>query len=88
MLKLSDLLNAGLLQIGDELIWERRVQKVTHVAVLNSNCTIETSDKRIHRTPSGAAKHLNGNKPVDGWLAWKLKKSDVSLSDLRKKLKN
>lgn len=47
------------------------------------NGTITTSDGAIHKTPSGAAKHLNGNKPVDGWHTWKIKSSGVRLSELR-----
>jgi hypothetical protein len=30
-----------------------------------------------------AAKHLNGNKPVDGWLVWKIKNTGQSLASLR-----
>ena len=32
------------------------------------------------------AKHLNGNKPIDGWNAWKLKTTNEPLSNLRNKL--
>jgi hypothetical protein len=53
---------------------------------LNADGTITTTDGKKHKTPSGAAKHLNGNKPVDGWLAWKVKSSGLSLSTLRENI--
>jgi hypothetical protein len=83
MSKLIDLINAGLVTSGEELIWVRRVAKKQHLAVVNADGSISTEDGKTHRTPSGAAKHLNGNKPVDGWLAWKIKRTGVSLGSLR-----
>lgn len=86
MSKVIDLVDRGLLRPGQELIWNRRVAKQVHIAIVNQDGTISTADGVKHKTPSGAAKHLNGNKPVDGWLAWKIKSSLVSLADLRAKL--
>lgn len=82
-MNLRDLLKAGLLQPGEELVWNRRTIKTTHSAIVGSDGTLTTADGKSHKTPSGAAKHLNGNKPVDGWLAWKSKKQGKSLSELR-----
>lgn len=87
MSSIKDLMKMGLIQVGDELIWKRRVQGVSHTAVITSDGTLKTSDGKLHKTPSGAAKHLNANKPVDGWLAWKLQKSNVSLAELRHEIK-
>ena len=81
-----DLIKAGLLAAGEELIWVRKSLKETHVATVSDNGAITTADGKSHKTPSGAAKHLNGNKPVDGWIAWKVKKTNVSLTSLREKL--
>jgi len=86
MSKLVDLVKSGSLVAGEELIWNRRVAKETHLATVNQDGSITTADGIKHKTPSGAAKHLNGNKPVDGWLAWKVKSSLVSLAELRAKL--
>ena len=86
MSKIADLLKKGDLNVGTELIWNRRVAKQIHVAIVNQDGSISTSDGVRHKTPSGAAKHLNGNKPVDGWLAWKVKSSGLSLSTLREKI--
>lgn len=83
MSKVVDLINKGSLNAGQELIWNRRVAKQLHLATVNQDGSITTADGTKHRTPSGAAKHLNGNKPVDGWLAWKVKSTGESLASLR-----
>lgn len=83
MSKVVDLVKSGALSTGQELIWNRRVAKEIHIATINSDGSLTTADGKKHKTPSGAAKHLNGGKPVDGWLAWKLKDSGESLASLR-----
>jgi hypothetical protein len=82
----KDLIKAGLINAGDMLVWKRRTHSESHIATVKSDGTIETADGKIHKTPSGAAKHLNGNKPVDGWLAWKVQSTGESLSDIRSKV--
>lgn len=83
MSKVADLIKMGSISAGEELVWSRKVAKVNHTAIVNQDGSITTSDGVKHKTPSGAAKHLNGNKPVDGWLAWKVKKSGKPLGSLR-----
>ena len=83
MSNLVDLMNAGLINAGEELIWKRRAEKQAHHAVVNLDGSISTSDGIKHWTPSGAARHLNGGRPVDGWLTWKLIRTGKSLSSLR-----
>ena len=83
MSKVIDLVKKGSLNVGQELIWNRRVAKEIHLATVNQDGSISTADGVKHKTPSGAAKHLNGNKPVDGWLAWKIKSTGASLASLR-----
>jgi len=83
MSKVVDLVKSGSLSAGQELIWNRRVAKQVHIATVNQDGSITTADGVKHKTPSGAAKHLNGDKPVDGWLAWKLKSTGQSLASLR-----
>ena len=87
MANLNDLINSGVVAPGDELVWKRRVQRVEHRATVVPGPSIRTQDGKLHKTPSGAAKHLNSGRPVDGWLAWKLKKNGLSLSDLREQIK-
>jgi len=86
MSKVVDLVKSGSLNAGQEIIWNRRVAKQVHVATVNQDGSITTADGVKHKTPSGAAKHLNGNKPVDGWLAWKVSSTSVTLASLRAKL--
>lgn len=86
MATVKDLLKAGLVNNGTELFWTRKKFNENHTAIINEKGFIVTGDGKIHKTPSGAAKHLNGNKPIDGWNAWKVKASKESLSNLRDKL--
>jgi hypothetical protein len=86
MSKVIDLIEVGSISAGEELIWVRRVVRENHTAIVNQDGSITTSDGVKHRTPSGAAKHLNANKPVDGWVAWKVKRTSISLAELRAKL--
>jgi len=69
---LGKIISLGKIRVGEELIWSRRALGVTHLAKVLAGGKIQTADGIVHKTPSGAAKHLNNNKPVDGWLAWKL----------------
>jgi hypothetical protein len=83
MSSMKQLLTLGSVSAGDKLSWSRRVLNNAHEAVINQDGTISTSDGKQHKTPSGAAKHLNQNKPVDGWLAWRHVKSGKKLTELR-----
>ncbi len=83
MSSIKKLLKSGSVSAGDKLVWNRRVLKSAHEAVINEDGTISTSDGKKHRTPSGAAKFLNQDKPVDGWIAWRHEKSGKKLAELR-----
>lgn len=83
MTSMKQLLQSGSVSAGDKLIWSRRVLKSAHEALINQDGTISTSDGKKHKTPSGAAKHLNQDKPVDGWIAWRHEKSGKKLAELR-----
>jgi hypothetical protein len=65
---LNELIRSGVLPIGTELIWKR---------------AIRTSDGKLHKSPSGAARHLNNGKPVDGWKVWRIKESGILIDTLR-----
>ena len=80
---IDQLIKLGKIEIGTELIWRRRGLKTTHKARVLADGKIETEDGQVHKTPSGAAKYLNGNKPVDGWIAWKVKSTGLPLTRLR-----
>jgi hypothetical protein len=88
MTSMKLLLQSGSVSAGDKLIWSRRVLKSAHEALINQDGTISTSDGKKHKTPSGAAKHLNQDKPVDGWIAWRHEKSGKKLAELRSAVSN
>jgi len=80
----KELVRAGIIPNGTELIWKRRVQGDVHTAKV-SNDSIQTSDGKLHRTPSGAARHLNNGKPIDGWKVWKIKSTGELIDLFRSK---
>jgi len=84
---IKDLLTARLVGADDVLIWNRKSLGSYHEVVISADGFLYTSDGKSHKSPSGAARHLNSNKPVDGWNVWKLKKTGVALSELREQLK-
>jgi hypothetical protein len=86
MAKLADLMKVGLLQAGETLIWEQKHLGKIHRAEVTPQGFIKTQDGAIHKTPSGAAKHLNNQKPIDGWLAWKTEKKNEKLGQLRSQI--
>lgn len=83
MKKLEELVLKGLLKEDAILVWRRKSVGVVHRARVVKQGLIETQDGVLHKTPSGAAKHLNAGKPVDGWLAWRIEQSGRTLSELR-----
>jgi len=86
MKNLQNLVKLSLLAPDELIVWNRRVKGVTHQATVTRDGNIRTEDGVIHKTPSGAAKHLNSNRPVDGWISWRVKRTGIQLSELRKKL--
>ena len=78
-----DLIKSGALKAGDILLWHSRIQGITHEAEILAPGTIRTLDGKVHKSPSGAIRHLNGGKPVDGWLAWKIKRTGKPLDSIR-----
>jgi hypothetical protein len=83
MANLQDLQKLGLLTEGQEIILKRKSGLETILATIGKNGTIVLSDGRVFRTPTSAAKELNGGMSVNGWKAWRLKSNGKYLSDLR-----
>jgi hypothetical protein len=77
------LINLGLLKPNAELIWKRRSTGNTYVATVNADGSIRTADGSTHKSPSGAARHLNSRKPIDGWNVWRVLESNETLGELR-----
>jgi hypothetical protein len=67
---LKSCLERGALKSGDDLVLRRRDGRV-RTAKVNPDGTITTDDGKVHRSPSGAAKHCVG-RSIDGWTAWRL----------------
>ena len=82
--RISDLLDAGLLEAGQELIWTRPQLGQTYRAVVQENGTISLDDHRNFSSPSKAACEAAGIPAYDGWHAWTV--GEVSLNDLRAQL--
>ena len=85
-MNLNDLIELKFLNAGDEIIWNRRPRGTLHIAYIVAGGKVRTADGILHKTPSGAAKHLNNNRPVNGWVVWKLKSSGKSLDSFRKNI--
>jgi hypothetical protein len=82
---LKDLGKHGLIRPGDVLIWRRSGESKIYEVVVTQKFLLEAEDF-CFRTPSQAAKFFNGDKPVNGWLVWKLRGQHLSLDNLRSKL--
>ncbi|WP_373873362.1 restriction system modified-DNA reader domain-containing protein [Actinoplanes derwentensis] len=78
--ELDALVRAGLLDVGEELIWERR--GASHRAVVVSGGALQLADGRIFESPSGAARALAGYE-VNGWRNWARARDGVRLASLR-----
>ncbi|SBT51674.1 restriction system modified-DNA reader domain-containing protein [Micromonospora narathiwatensis] len=81
--ELAPLLKAGLLKVGEELVWKRR--QSMHRAVVTADGWLELEDGRPFETPSGAARALSGYE-VNGWRNWGRARDGVRLSSLRDQL--
>jgi hypothetical protein len=82
MLSLKDLLEAGVLVTGQKLKWERLKTSEVHTATLLADGTLQTSDGKIHRSPSTAAAHLGRGISTNGWRVWRIS-TGVSIWELR-----
>ncbi len=85
-ISVKTLIDSNLISSGCVIVWKRRMAGGSYRATVNPDGTIQTSDGVIHKSPSGAARHLNSGKPIDGWNVWRLTESNKTLSEIRKKL--
>ena len=70
--RLSDLIDAGLLKPGDALIWDRPRLGVTYRASISEAGGILLEDGREFAAPSRAAVEAAQIPAYDGWYAWRL----------------
>lgn len=69
--EVGDLLEAGMIDVGEPLIWRRR-GGVEYSATVTADGKLELDDGRQFDTPSGAAMAVSGSNAVPGWEVWRL----------------
>lgn len=84
-IEISDLLDAGLIEPGGSLTWERPRLGVKYHATVTDTGAIVLSDGRTFSSPSRAAVEAAEIPAFDGWYAWRTEDGQ-RLLDLRAKL--
>lgn len=79
--RVGKLLEAGVLNPMDELIWDRRQHGQKHVAWVTREGALQLNDGRIFATPSGAARDIAGYE-VNGWRQWRHTRTGKTLDEL------
>lgn len=83
----SDLLQAGLIQIGEKLRFKRvRIGRSYDATVTDTGRIRLEPDGEEFRTPSRAAMAASGMRAVDGWRAWLVVDQDRLLDAVRQEL--
>ncbi len=77
--RLSDLVDAGLLIPGDTLTWDRPKVGALYKASITENGSVELSDGRVFSSPSRAAYESAERGSFDGWNAWRVERLDNCL---------
>jgi hypothetical protein len=85
-LRLSDLLDSGLLRPGDELIWNRPRVGQEFTATVTGDGRIQLVDGRTFSSPSRAAMEAAEIASYDGWYAWRTRSTAETLHSLRERL--
>lgn len=81
-----DLVEAGLLELGDRLSFAQPRKGKVHSAAVAEHGEIVLDDRRSFPTPSSAAAAAAELAAIDGWYAWVADASGVSLAGLRNQL--
>jgi hypothetical protein len=84
-IELSDLIDAGLLSVGEVLRWHRPRLNHTYEAHVTENGSVRLPDGRTFSSPSRAAQEAAEVPACDGWVAWRVA-SGQRLADLRASL--
>jgi len=81
--EVGDLLEAGMIDAGEPLVWRRR-GGVAYSASVTPEGKLELPDGRVFDTPSGAAMAVSGSNAVPGWEVWRLpNRGDRLIIELR-----
>jgi hypothetical protein len=83
---LGELLDAGLVAAGDELVWTRRNLGARHTARVRVDGALVLADGRAYANPSGATTALGGNNQ-NGWEAFRRTSDGRTLGELRAELR-
>lgn len=84
-IQITDLIDAGLLNPGDCLTWERPRLGATYTATVTDTGALLLSDGRTFSSPSRAAMDAANVPAYDGWDAWRTE-DGTRLADLRTQL--
>ncbi|SFO04631.1 hypothetical protein [Amycolatopsis rubida] len=80
---LATLVAAGIVQVGDELRYFRRLKGEVHTARVLADGQLQLADGSRHRTPSAAIRAACNGKISEGWRTWRRVKDDRTLLELR-----
>ncbi len=83
---IADLLDAGLINVDDELVWDRRNTGVRHTARVRVDGSLVLADGRVCTNSGGATKALGG-KYANGWTVFRRASDGRTLDDLRTELR-
>ncbi|MEU4643982.1 CBS domain-containing protein [Micromonospora sp. NPDC023814] len=84
--RISDLIDAGLLKPGDELFFQQRIGEDPHQAMVTDRARLRLPDGREFTTPSRAGATVAGRRAVAGWSAWQVGRNGPTLHRLRLEL--
>ena len=84
--RVMDLVDAGLLRPGQELVFERPRIGEVHRAVVTENARIKVADGQEFASPSRAAVEVSGAVAMDGWYTWRVGDGGPLLYQLRQQL--
>lgn len=85
--RIEDLIEAGLLQVDQTLVWPRRNLGDTHYCTVTEDGGVRVGgeDGAVYSAPSSAAIAAAGGGSFDGWEAWRTQEG-VLLDELRRQL--
>jgi hypothetical protein len=79
----KDLIDAGLIQPNESVIFERPKIGEVHEAVIRSDGSFELPDGEICKSPSLAAMKSADVISYDGWFAWRVVRLGKKIGELR-----
>ena len=87
-ISIGDLVSAGMLSVGEELVWSRPRAGEEHRCVVLVDGQLRHSDGGISATPSGACALVTDGGSHDGWECWRVpSRGNALIDDLRDQLR-